>query len=511
MKRLLFTILSFLYIFFIHNTSFIYADNIVLNDDMHAIEINDCISIYHNNILIKVIKNSTILDFNSNNLLYNNNDKVYLYNVKHDNTKLISNDAYNALIYKETIIYESDKNDNLICKNVIESIQYRNCYKLYSYNINKNEHTLIELSGNDIYLNDIENDYLVYTSIHNKDSVCHSLCSYVNLYDLESKENLILNNYSELILDMSGNGFLYDDKVIFESIPSIYGCQYIQIFVYDIEKNNFEIITKNDNMCFTDNSEIVSLSDGYIIFRTNYNNYEDNNFKNYVYSIDDYKYRSINNICGNQNVVTNDENNIYCLNNNEILIHKIDESAPSINTNKQYVSLRENVSKLIDNLEYYDDLSSKENIKVSLLNNLSDVGLKNVKIELCDKYNNCSINTILVDIIDVDITPPKIYCNELITIKSNQHLDISKYGFALDNVDGRLTIEIEGEVDYSKSGEYVLLIKSIDSSGNIGYKEIELIIYNNISISYIYFILISVSIILVVIIYILRFKNKEHF
>lgn len=508
-KYLLGSLVYIFFLFVLSQNSQIKAQNLIINQNYHAIENNENLAIYKDNVLIDILNESTILDLNNEYLLYNTNNIINLYILETGVSQKITSLGYNAMFYNESVIYESDVNDNYKCKNIVGNVTYRNCYKLYIYNIASRVTSLIELNGNDVYLNDIEENNLVYTSIHNKDNICTSLCSFINLYNLSTKENMIINEYNDLVLDMSGNASIDKGIIYFESVPEIYGCNVSQIFYFDTTNYSIDMITKSENNCFSTNSEIVDANNGYLIFKSKYGNYQSNEFMNYIYSYDDIKYKIMENKCKYNSSSIINNNQINCLDNEVILSYLLDDKAPVINLEEIYTTLKEKEDVLLANLKYSDDLSSKENIKVIILNDLSIVGEQIINIKLCDKFNNCSINEVLVNIIDKDITPPKIYFSDSITIKNNEELILDKYGYAIDNVDGKVGVELVSDINISKKGTYNILIKSEDNSGNISYKEIELIIYDNFAFISLYYLSIIATFIVIIIIYIFRVKKYK--
>ena len=159
-------------------------------------------------------------------------------------------------------------------------------------------------------------------------------------------------------------------------------------------------------------------------------------------------------------------------------------------------------------MEYYDNLSNNDNISINVLNDLSIIGEQYIEVQVCDKFNNCNIQEVLVNIIDKDSTPPKIYCDDSIIIKKNEKLSIDEYGYAIDDVDGKLSLKLEGNINVHSKGSYKVLVKAEDTSGNSTYKEIEVIIYDSFNIKYIYFAFVFITLTLIAIIYIFRVKKE---
>lgn len=509
-KKFIYTVILTIYCIFL-NFNYVKADNLYIKDSMFVIEYDNNIKIFENNIMKKEITDAKLLDVNENHMLYNKRNDIYLYDLNSQISIFISSNSYNGVLAIDSVIFESDWDDNHVCKNVIESVYYRNCYKIYKYDITSRKISDIKLLGEDNYINDSDGEYISFTSIHRVDDICKSVCSYVNIYNLDTEEIITIDKYEDIYLNMSGNSIIDDNIVYFESVPGIYDCFNNQIFTFNIINKSIDLITQSNNKCFNENNEVLVSNKGYLIFRSKYGNYDDNNLINYMYSYKDNKYKKVDNNCKNKEILDLDYNNIYCLEKENILIYAIDTVPPTINNQKIYVALKENKDSLIKNLEYDDDLSNRENIQIELLSNLSEVGINEIKIKLCDQYQNCKESLITVDIIDKDLVPPKIYCSESITIKDNQLFDINNYGYALDNVDGKVLLEVVTPINYKEIGSRIILIKSIDSSGNISYSEIELTIYSNLKINFIYISTLLFALILIIIIYILRFKNRNKF
>lgn len=507
-KKILLFVLSFFLCFFI-DLKQVLANELTIFQNYLVVEESNNIKIYKDNIFDYEIPDSKFLDIDENYLLYNYNNSIFLYNLRNSNIIKVHDRAYDGVIYSNLVVFESDFDDTYTCKNMVETIHYRNCYKIYGYDINNESIFYYDLIGMDNYLSDIDNGKLAYNSIHGIDKYCSSICSFMNIYDLTNNNHIVLNNYYDVVLDMSGNGDLSNNVLYFESIPNIYGCNHSQIFAYDILSADLAMLTMEDEICFNKNSEIVDVSDNYMLFKTSYGNYSNNNQINYIYSYDDKKYTKMGNLCSFNSEVYIYDFNIYCLIDDEIKIFSIDTENPTVNKDKIYVALKENKLKLIEQLDYSDNLTSKENIKVEILGNLSNLGEQSIQVKLCDIFNNCGIETILVNIIDIDITPPKIYCRESITIKRNSHFDINNFGYAIDNLDGKLTLSLSSKIDLNKKGTQIILVKTQDSSGNITYKEIELIIYDNLNLKIIYFSLCAITLALLSIIYILRVKKNK--
>ena len=88
---------------------------------------------------------------------------------------------------------------------------------------------------------------------------------------------------------------------------------------------------------------------------------------------------------------------------------------------------------------------------------------------------------------------------------------MQNYCFAIDDIDGKTIVELVNEIDFSNKGVYEILIQSKDSSGNVSYKKIEVIVYDDFKINFFYYLFIIISLCLIIIIYIFRFKKSKKF
>jgi hypothetical protein len=160
-----------------------------------------------------------------------------------------------------------------------------------------------------------------------------------------------------------------------------------------------------------------------------------------------------------------------------------------------------------DNLVINDNLSKRENLLVEIVGKVN-IDSKKILIRVCDSFLNCNEEYIKVNVIESDLIPPLIYCQDTIYLNLGEIIDINDYGYAIDNIDGVIDIYLEGNINFKQVGEQRVLLKAIDSSGNSAIKEIRVIVYRNHILYKYYFISIGASCILVIINYIFRFKKR---
>ena len=138
-----------------------------------------------------------------------------------------------------------------------------------------------------------------------------------------------------------------------------------------------------------------------------------------------------------------------------------------INENKNY--------DVNSNLKISDLIKSKDNISITNNDekiNTSKLGEKEVIIRYNknkkEKYYSFKINI-------VDQIKPVIDCNDTLIVKAGQK-DILDQIKVIDNSRETIKPIIEGNYDLNKPGEYNLIIKAKDSTGNIAEKNITLIV-----------------------------------
>ena len=489
----------FIFIFFIiFCNAKVCSKELIVNEDVYAYEEDNNILVYKEGINTLRIDQSKLLDLNQNKILFNLDSKIYLMDLT-NNEKIFIDYGYNGLFWDNHIVYENNGDENYKCKNIISN-DIKNCYKLYKFNLDTMEKSYLSIPGNDLFLNDVEENNLIYNSIHLSDLYCNSICSYIGIYNIKTEKYKMLTKYNDININMSGNGFISDDEVIFENYMNLSDCNGTQIFKYSIQSNQLYLLPDADK-CFNKELEIIDFNKGYFIFKSKINNYEDNLKYNYIYSVSDLKYIKTNLL--NPIAIINQE--IIGLNNGVIEYSKIDLQAPYIEIGNVYNYLVGKLDTFKKNIFIEDDLTNREAIKVEVIKEIK-LGDTQAEIEACDKFNNCKKELIFVNVIEFDNDKPRIYCEDLIYLSKGEVLLINDYGYAYDNIDGVISLTLESVINYSVK-EQTIIISAVDASGNRVYQNITLIIYSNDLLYTYYFIVVVVWIFLVIIIYIFRFKK----
>ena len=493
----LFFILSIL--FFINADNFINASQFFVNDSMYAYELDNDIYIRKNGILIDIVSDSNLLDFNNDYLIFNIDENIYLYNLVSNQKEYISH-GFNALIYHDFIIYETISSE-FKCRNIINN-KYDNCYKIYLYDIKNKSNKYLDINGSDIYINDLENDFLIYNSIHFNDDVCNGVCSYVGVYNLNDYSSKIIMG-DNIDITYAGNGYISNGEVIFEAIINEYSCDSVQVLKYDLNKNDLTILLDN-GVCFNKDIEILDFNDKYFLFKSNLNNYENSQKLIYVYSIEDNKYSRVEMDKFDLKIFNNE---IIYINNHSLNYQKMDNISPYLDDSIRYDVLLGKEEIFLNNLKIRDNLSNRENIEVILLDKIENEGEYYISIKLIDSFNNEATYDILISAVRNDVISPRIYVKDRIILKKGDYFNINDYGYSMDDIDGRIELYLNEGINTNYTGEYDLIVYSSDSSNNVSYKKIEVIIYDNDLIYNYYIMCVFISILMIAIIYIFRFKK----
>ena len=153
-------------------------------------------------------------------------------------------------------------------------------------------------------------------------------------------------------------------------------------------------------------------------------------------------------------------------------------------------SFEPNVTQVIEKIEVnetYDPLSfirnvSNDNYSISVLKDeidISKIGNYNVTYSISDNNNHSKDLTYLISV--VDETKPTIQLITDITTTVNENFILSNFVQVLDNYDVNLTnsLEIDGEYDVSKVGEYQVKLVVSDSSNNTSTKTVTIYVVAN--------------------------------
>ena len=195
----------------------------------------------------------------------------------------------------------------------------------------------------------------------------------------------------------------------------------------------------------------------------------------------------------------------------EVKCIKIDLEAPVIEKGQQIYVLENSLLVLKEKVQVVDNLSSKEEIFV--IDNESvtfDVpGNYLIEFKCIDKFGNFSSEWIEIIVLESDETGPVFTeIDEIRVLRGSSTLNLLDYVKANDLIDGdtRIYILDAGGLDLNNSGKYKITLMSKDSSDNVSYKELYIVVYDNYDFRYYYEILLICGAIVVIIFSIIKVK-----
>lgn len=118
---------------------------------------------------------------------------------------------------------------------------------------------------------------------------------------------------------------------------------------------------------------------------------------------------------------------------------------------------------LIENISNGKLLTKEELIDTSVLGNIS------LTYEVLD--NNSDTHEYKKDLIIIDTTPPVISYNANLSTEEGTKIDLLNNVQAEDNSKEKIDVNVEGEYNFNKRGEYKIIYMAKDSSGNETKKE----------------------------------------
>ena len=476
---------------------------------------------------------------------------IYVYNVQEQSFIVIkSGEDYlngNSYVSKisgdgKHIVFESLATNNLILNNkTCFQNGFNSCINIFKYSLITKSITLISTYTNN-YGGDsnsinpsisYDGRYITFQSIstnlgvksYNYNSCVNvseneeKLCSHVYLVNTRNLSmDIITRTGDNLFNDNSGNPIISEDGkyIVYESYATniIDKFNYkSHVILFEIAKSKNRIISSiGDNLNNRDNYLVGISSEGkYVVYNTKSTNLnETGEICLYVYNITNSKTAFINKVNSNDIVsVVSDRYIQYYDNTLESLI--LDNTSPTIESNQEIYVIKDSKIQLEDKLKIEDNLSSKENIVINMDNNLilNSVGEYYIKIVVLDEFDNQSSSFVKIIVIEEDVEAPVFNdINEIKILKGSSTLNLSNYIEAYDKVEGvtRVYIMDDGGLNLNNKGQYKVLLMSKDSSGNVSYKEMKIIVYENLDFEYYYEMILIFCLFGVIIFSIIRVK-----
>lgn len=499
-----------------------------------------------------------IEEFNSNecydifNDMYSDCSNIYIYSVENKKSVIVKNGLEylngNSYVSKisgdgKNVVFESMASNNLVVdiKNACFEETINKCINIFKYNIATKSISLISTYGNNHGGNSnsispsISHDgkYITFQSsasnlgVNNYDfSSCKNLdenneimCSYIYLVNTKNLEiDIISRNENVLFNDNNGNSIISSNGkyIVYESYATNIEEKFNykqHLVLFNIETSKSKIISKSINSLNNRDSHLLNVSDDgkYVVYETNSTNLNESG-KNciYVYNINSYKTSYIT-MVDFKDVISNIDDDFLIYYDNNIRTLKLDIEPPFIEEGQKIYVIKDSKIKLEDKIKFDDNLSGKEEITINVLNNLifNSVGEYDIEVTALDFFDNMSSTTIKLIVIEKDIEGPCFNdVKEIKILKGSSSLNLSSYIEAIDNVDGQTRIYImdDGGLNLNVKGNYRVLLMSKDSSDNISYKEMKIIVYENFNFEYYYEIILILGLICVIIFSIIRVK-----
>lgn len=523
-----------------------------INSDMFFPSIsNDGKYISFTSSATNIVNNNNIECYDIYKEQYDYCSNIYIYNVQMSEFFIIKNGKNylngNSYVSKisgdgKSVVFESLATNNLIPNNnICFEKGFNSCINIFKYTLITKSITLISTYSNN-YGGDsnsinpsisYDGRYISfqststnlgiksykYNSCVNVTETGEILCSHVYLVNTRTYSiDIITKNGDNLFNDNSGNPVISEDGlyVVYESYATNISNKFnykSHVILFNVVKSENKIISCLGDKLNNRNNYLISVSSDskYIVYNTKSTNLnETGEVCLYVYNISNSKTSFISRINSNDIVsVVNDKYIQYYDNTLENLI--LDNTPPTIESDQEIYVVKDSMIKLEDKLKIDDNLSSKENIVINIDNNiiLNTIGEYYIKIVALDEFDNQNSSFVKIIVIDEDTEAPVFNdINEIKILKGSSTLNLSNYIEAYDKVDGttRIYIMDDGGLDLNSKGQYKVLLMSKDSSDNISYKEMKIVVYENFTFGYYYEIILILCLFGVIIFSIIRVK-----
>jgi hypothetical protein len=432
---------------------------------------------------------------------------MYLYNIK---TKEISNlsATFNGNTYISKlsgngryVAFESSSS-NITSDYVYSCSSYKNdisryCSNVYTLDLINNRFTLISKSGHSGRYDSMEpsinydGSVIVFRSMESffkEKKYCYS--EYYDIYSYCSTIYMYRNNTLSQISDNkndSYNGYVSGNYISFDSYSThdLFDYHYQNsTFLYDIENRKYSVINKSPNrviynVMLSDDAKFnLSISSSSNIGHSN----------GYMNSL------IVSNVSTNKSLIVNDIYNydvadayifsdnsrVYYLSNNKLIYVILSSSGPSISSEKNLTIIKGKRYDLFKYIKVDDILDKEVELYVKDYGDFNDAlaGRYTITVAARDSYGNETYYDYVVEVIERDNEAPifigesqyKIYINDK-KFKLSDHISV------YDNVDDSLSYSVvKGRLDVGESGTYNVILKAEDSSSNVSYFNVKIIV-----------------------------------
>lgn len=490
--------------------------------------------------------------FNTINYFYETCSNIYIYDTFIEKSVLLKNNSEylngNSFVSKISkdgrfVAFESVATNNLILDSNNKCIidNENTCINIFKYNVLSANITLISTSsdnkgGNSNSISpsiSYDGEYIAFQSsasnlINSKysDNLCknidelgNKICSYIYLANTKKNSlDIISKSNNNLFDDNSGNALISGDGnyVVYESYASNISDKFnnrLNVIVYDLNKNFNRIVSQKNGVLNNRDSYLkdISLDGNYIIYESSSTNLnEGGNNALYICNAFNNKISYFKNVV-NSNIRLDLNNEYIYYFDDRLGVGLIDDIPPLILDNQIIYAIKDIYLDWKDKIIVEDNLSGLNEIELSLSNNLvfNNLGEYDVEVFACDNFGNFSSSKVRVIVIEKDDEGPVFTeIEEIRILKGSSTLNLSNYISAIDKVEGNTRIYIvdDGKIDLNSKGEYKVKLMSKDSSNNVTYKYINIIVYEDFNFEYYYELLLIIGVIGVIIFSIIKVK-----
>ncbi len=482
---------------------------------------------------------------------YNYCSNIYIYNVLlksfsiiKKGTEYLNGNSYVSKISGDgkNVVFESLATNNIIIDNNSCYVNEINrCINIFKYSLITDSITLISTyennyGGDSSSINpsiSYDGRYITFQSSASNlgirsydynscvnESAEGYFCSHVYLVNTKnSTVEIISKNKKNLFNDNSGNSTVSKDGkyVIYESYATNITDKFnykSHVILFDISKGETKLISVAGNRLNNRDNYLIGISSDskYVIYHTRSTNLDESgDICVFAYNIDSYKTSFVGKVVSSDIVSTVNDKYIHFY-DGEYKTLLIDNIPPTIEDNQEIYIIKDTKVKLDEKIKVEDNLSSKEDLTITIEDNLifNLVGEYYIEVIVIDEFDNLNSSVVKMVVIEEDIEGPIFNdINEIKILKGSSTLNLSNYIEAYDKVDGitRVYIMNDGGLDLNSKGQYKVLLMSKDNSENISYKEMKIVVYENLDFSYYYEIILILCLFGVIIFSIIRVKK----
>ena len=464
-----------------YGTKIVFSGISILNENRYCISILDgkknlCNDMYLYDIESKKIDNLSST-FNGNTYISKLSGDGRYVAFESSSSNITSDYVYSCSSYKNDI--------SRYCSNIYKLDLLNNKFTLVSKRGHSGRYDSMEPSinydGSVIVFRSMESFFedkkYCYSEYYDR----YSYCSIIYMYRYN-----VLSQISDY-RDDSYNGYVSGNYVSFDSYSThdLFDYHYQNsTFLYDIDNDKYSVINKSPNRVINN----VMLSND---AKFNLSVSSSSNMGNSSGGINSL---IVSNVSTNKSLIVNDTYNydvidayifsdnsrVYFLSNNKLVYAFLSSSGPSISSNKNLTIVKGKDYDLFKYVQVEDVLDKAVDVYVKDYSDFNDSreGRYTITLAARDSYGNETYYDYVVEVIDKDIESPIFIGESKYSIYVNdKKFRLSDYISVYDNVDDGLSYSVvKGKLDISESGTYNIVLKAEDSSSNVTYFNVKIIV-----------------------------------